>query len=105
MWPESGKAEIACRREVSNEVSSPCENGDEADHNIETGYLFLMGYYFRADPRYLAIGTQLIRHKTTRMHPRQFNWVYRASPQAIWFLKESGIQPADLTKFNVAPIK
>ena len=76
------------------------ENGDEADHNIETGYLFLMGYYFRADPRYLAIGTQLIRRKTTRMHPRQFNWTYRASPQAIWFLKESGVQPEDLGKFG-----
>ena len=81
------------------------ENGDEADHNIETGYLFLMGYYFRADPRYLAIGTQLIRHKTARMHPRQFNWVYRASPQAVWFLKESGVTPEDVDKFSHAQSK
>lgn len=81
------------------------ENGDEADHNIETGYLFLMGYYFRADPRYLAIGTQLIQRKTTRMHPRQFNWVYRASPQAIWFLRASAVQPEDLTRFSRGQMK
>lgn len=81
---------------ASSTTGGYVENGDEADHNIETGYLFLMGYYFRADPRYLAIGAQLLRHKTTRMHPRQFNWVYRASPQAAWFLKEAGVKPEDL---------
>jgi hypothetical protein len=83
---------------ASSTTGGYVENGDEADHNIETGYLFFMGYYFRADPRYLAIGTQLIRHKTTRMHPRQFNWVYRASPQAIWFLKEAGVRPEEINK-------
>jgi len=32
------------------------------------------------------------------MHPRQFNWVYRASPQAIWFLKEAGVRPEEINK-------
>jgi hypothetical protein len=81
------------------------ENGDEADHNIETGYLFLMGYYFRADPRYLAIGTQLIRHKTTRMHPRQFNGSIAPVWRRFGFLRESGVEPEELGKFSKGQVK
>jgi hypothetical protein len=35
--PESGKEDTACSREVSNEVSSPCENGEDADSAMKCG--------------------------------------------------------------------
>lgn len=65
------------------------DTGGESDHNIETGYLFLMGHYFRPDPRYLTWARALLHSHATRVHPRMFNWSYRASPQAVWFLRET----------------
>jgi hypothetical protein len=35
--PESGNAETACSREVSNDVSTPCEKGDEAESAMKCG--------------------------------------------------------------------
>lgn len=89
---------------ASSTTGGYVENGDEADHNVETGYLFLMGYYFRQDPRYLVMGTELSRHKLTRVHPRMYNWLYRASTQAAWFLKETGATPEELERYAV-PLK
>jgi hypothetical protein len=74
------------------------DSGSESDHNVEVGYLFMTGYYFRPDPRYLTYGALLMNYRPGRIHPRMYNWMYRASPQAMWMLKEAEVRSADIQK-------